>query len=144
MFQDKLVSLLSVKSVSLILSLLSLLSWSGEGRVAISSEAECLYCLSDASSDNSSTDYAREQECCITAVQGYTFAGNESPQSVSLRSSQSSRRSSPQAKSSFRIVKSGKIIDNKNLHPSLVLSYQLMTGLVFSQRYLHIICKLRI
>ena len=143
--EEIIVTLPPVKSVLLILSLFfSLLSGSGEGSVAISSEAEGLYCLSDTSSEKPSTDYARERECCITAVQGYNFSSNESSHSVSLRSFQSSRRSSPQAKSSFRFMKSGKVIDNKSLHPCLILSYQLMAGLVFSHRYLHIICKLRI
>lgn len=134
-----------MKLILLILSLLLSLLTGGKGeRSAVSSGTERQYCREDASSNPSSRDYARERACCITAVQGYTFTGSENANSASLRTVQTGRRSSPQAKSSFRFVKSGKIIDNKNLHPCLVLSYQLMTGLVFSQRYLHIICRLRI
>lgn len=133
-----------MKPVLLILSLLlSLLSEGREVRSAVSSNTKAISCISDTASA-AQTDDSRGREFCITAVQGYTFAGNENSHSVSLRSFQTGRRSSPQAKSSTRIVKSGRIIDNKNLHPCLVMSYRLMTGLVFSQKYLHIICRLRI
>ena len=139
------VSLSLVNPILLILSLLwSLFSGGGEGNAAVSPEGEGTYCISDASSAIPSTDYARERECCITAIQGYTFAGSESSQSVSLRTLQSGRRSSAQAKSSFRFVKSGKVIDNKSLHPFLVLSFRQCYGLIFFQKYLHIICRLRI
>ena len=138
------VSLPTVKPILLILSLLlSLLSGGKVEKTAISAEAENKHFVSETSSNERTPDYSRERECCITAVQGYAFSGNESSNSVSIRTPQSGRRSSSQMKSSFRIIKSGKVIDNKILHPFLALSYQQLSGLIFSERYLFIICRLR-
>ena len=84
------------------------------------------------------------RDICITAAHGYTFAGNESTNSLSARVTQSGKRSSSQIRSTFRIVKDGKIIDNNHNHPFLAQSVIHRAGVYLSERYLFSICRLRL
>ena len=70
------------------------------------------------------------------------FSGGK-PDNVSGVSSAESRPS-PQTKSTFRVVKSGKVIDNNNLHPFLTPSFIALSGTRTFERYLYSICRLRI
>jgi len=93
-----------------------LLSFLTGGRTEISSASDqnCGPCnVSESQSPQKAADYTLNRDLCITAAQGYSFAGGESTNSVLVRVSQSGRRTSPQVRSSFRMVKGGKVIDNK-------------------------------
>ena len=89
-------------------------------------------------------DFSQNREICITSAQGYTFAGNNSTNSISVRITQSGKRTSPQVRSTFRIVKGGKVIDNNHLHPFLAQSVVHLAGAYISERYLFSICQLRL
>ncbi|MBR1576115.1 MAG: hypothetical protein IJ654_06685 [Bacteroidales bacterium] len=89
-------------------------------------------------------DYAQNRDICITSAQGYSFAGSDSTNSASVRIPQSIRRLNQPVRSTFRIVKDGKVIDNNRLHPFLAQSFVHLAGIYISERYLYSICRLRL
>ena len=124
-----------------------LLSFLTGGRTEISNASDqnrgpCS--VSESQSPQKAADYTLNRDLCITAAQGYSFAGGESTNSVLVRVSQSGRRTSPQVRSSFRMVKGGKVIDNNHLHPFLAQSIVHQAGMYISERYLFSICRLRL
>ena len=129
----------------LILSLiLSLFGW---GRTEVVRDLvieEIKSSVCNAPSSEKAVCNALNRDICITSAQGSSFSGNNNTNSVSIRNSNTGRRTSPQTKSTFRIVKSGKVIDNNNLHPFLTSSFFSMSGQLSSERYLYSICRLRI
>ena len=134
-----------MKSLVLILSLLlSLFSGGKEANVSEISAQESTVNVTASSSSEKQTDQVVNREICITAAQGYTFAGNENSNSVSVRTAQGGRRTSPQTKSNSRIVKGGKVINNNNLHPFLAQSVLQLGGTHTSERYLFSLCSLRL
>ncbi len=140
-----LLSLHCMKLVVLILSfLLSFLSGGGTEAVSTSSQNNGQYSVSKSQSPEKNVDYTQNRELCITAAQGYTFAGNGNSYSVSIRVTQSGKRTSPQVRSTVRIIKGGKIIDNNHSHPFLAQSIVHQAGMYISERYLFSICSLRL
>ena len=134
-----------MKCFVLILSLLlSLFSGGKPDNVSGVSSAESRYSVSERSSSENAVDHTINRDICITAAQGYSFTGNNSTNSVSVRTTNTGRRPSPQTKSTFRVVKSGKVIDNNNLHPFLTPSFVALSGTRTFERYLYSICRLRI
>ncbi|MBO6069094.1 MAG: hypothetical protein J6T49_06545 [Bacteroidales bacterium] len=126
--------------LSLVLSLFSV----DTGDIALSfPDAEQHYSLTESSSQTPA-DFVSNQEICLTAAQGYTFSGGGNSTFSSVRSSQGGRRTSQQTKSSFRIIKCGKVIDNNHTHPFLAPSFIPLSGTFISERYLFSICCLRI
>ena len=114
-----------------------LLTFLSEGRTEVAS-------VSKGPSTESIADYSQNREICITAAQGYTFAGNNSTNSISVRITQTGKRTSPQVRSTFRMVKGGKVIDNNRLHPFLAQSVVHLSGIYIAERYLFSICRLRL
>ena len=138
-------SLHCVKPFVLILSFLLSLFFGVRTEVESSrflSDGQCN--ISESPSTEHIADYTHNRDICITAAQGYTFAGNNSTNSVSVRTSQSGRRINPQVRSTFRIVKGGKVIDNNHMHPFLAQSVVHLAGIYISERYLFSICSLRL
>ena len=134
-----------MKILTLILSLLlSLFSGDKAGRVSDVQEAVGQCSISERSSSEKTVDHSLNRDICITAAQGYSFTGSNSTNSVSARTSNTGRRTSPQTKSTFRVVKSGKVIDNNNIHPFLTPSFIKLSGTRTSERYLYSICRLRL
>lgn len=134
-----------MKILTLILSLLlSLFSGDKAGRVSDVQEAVGQCSISERSSSEKTVDHSLNRDICITAAQGYSFTGSNSTNSVSVRTSNTGRRTSPQTKSTFRVVKSGKVIDNNNIHPFLTPSFIKLSGTRTSERYLYSICRLRL
>ena len=134
-----------MKILTLILSLLlSLFSGDKAGRVNDVQETLSQCSISERSSSEKTVDYSLNRDICITAAQGYSFTGSNSSNSVSVRTSNTGRRTSPQTKSTFRVVKSGKVIDNNNIHPFLTPSFITLSGTRTSERYLYSICRLRL
>ena len=131
--------------MTLILTLLLSLFFGDKGvKASVNPETDSNFCVSESPSKDSTADHSLNRDLCITAAQGYTFAGNNTTNSVSVRTSQTGRRTSPQTKSGFRIVKDGKVIDNNHAHPFLAQSFQLRSGIHLSERYLFAICRLRL
>ena len=84
------------------------------------------------------------RDFCITAAGGYSFSGESSSPVVSVRNTNAGRRLPSQVRSSFRMIKAGKVVDNNRLHPFLTLSFVKRSGPETSERYLYSICRLRL
>ena len=137
---------LSLHPMKLIVLIFSfLLSFLSAGRIEVTASSNGSQCnVSACQSSAEAVDYTQNKEICITAAQGYAFAGSNSTNSVSVRTTQSFRRLNQPVRSSFRIVKGGKIIDNNHLHPFLAQSFVHLAGIYISERYLLSICRLRL
>ena len=134
-----------VKQVVLILSfLLSLFSGGRTEEVSGGSSQDVLYAVTEDQSHENTAGYAQNKELCITAAQGYSFSGDSNPNSVSIRVTQSGRRTQSQVRSTFRIIKGGKVIDNNHSHPFLAESIAHQAGMYVPQRYLFSLCRLRL
>lgn len=129
----------------LILSfLLSLFCGGREGQSGERSGTENPCSLSASPATETPSDYAPSRDLCVTAAQGWSFAGGDSSNSVSVRNTQTGRRITPQTKSTVRVVKGGKIVDNNHIHPFLSPDFVRLSGTHTSERYLFSICRLRI
>ena len=134
-----------MKLLTLILSLLLSLFARGKADIVCVVQSAASQCsVSERSSSQKTVDHSLYRDICITAAQGYSFTGNNSANFVSVRTTNAGRRTSPQAKSTFRIIKAGKVIDNNNLHPFLTPSFITLSGTRTSERYLYSICRLRL
>ena len=94
-------------------------------------------------SSDRSMDHRLNRDMCMILARSYSFTEGSNVQSVSVRNSRSGRRTSPDTKSTSRIVKSGKVIDNNHLHPFLTISFCVLSGPLTSDRYLYSLCRLR-
>ena len=132
-----------MKSMLLIFSvLLSFLSGGRSDAVRDIPAHERSVC--DNPTEEKGIDLSPGRDICITAASGYSFAGGGSSNSVSARVNQSGRRTSSQIRSTSRIIKGGKVIDNNRLHPFLSQSIVHQAGLYIPERYLFSICRLRL
>lgn len=131
-------------AVLLLSFLLSFLSGTEADAVADVSGPAGGYCISETPSTDNPQARNLTQDICLAAAHGYTFAGNGSTNYLSLRVTQTGKRSSSQLRSTFRIVKCGKIIDNNHIHPFLSQSLIHLSGVYLPERYLFSICRLRL
>ena len=143
--RQKTVTLPFVKTLLLILSLLlSLFSFSKNKADTVALSDEGSYCIAEASSSDTKVDYSRNRDLCITAAQGQTLAGDGASNFVSVRTTHTGRRTSPQNRSTFRVIKGGKVIDNNRTHPFLTPVFVPLSGTHIPERYLFSICRLRL
>ena len=126
-----------MKRVVIILSFILSLFWGGQTEAAAP--------LREAAGSGSCVSQdIRSRDICLTSAQGYSFSGDSSTNYVSVRTSQTGRRTPPQTKSTFRILKGGKVVNNNHLHPFLSGSFLPLSGTHISQRYLFTLCRLRL
>ena len=135
-----------MKSLLLILSLLLSLFTGGKEKAdaAAVAASETTFRVAEATSSGTEAGYFPNRDLCITAAQGLCFAGNGGSNSVSARTSHSGRRISPQTRLSFRVIKSGKVIDYNRTHPFLTPVFVPLSGTHVPDRYLFSICRLRL
>ena len=95
-------------------------------------------------SSEETVNYTQNRDICITAAQGYAFAGSNDTNSLSLRITQPLKRLNQPVRSTFRIVKGGKVVDNNHLHPFLAQSFVHLAGFYIPERFLFSICRLRL
>ena len=126
---------------SLLLSLFAC-SRVDNGVVCVLPESEST--LSETPSSDALVDFSPNRDFCITAAQGQTFAGDGFSNTVSAPVSSAVRRTTPQTKSTFRILKSGKVIDNNHSHPFLTPSFVVLSGIHIPWRLLFSMCRLRL
>ncbi|MGN0195218.1 MAG: hypothetical protein ACI4AE_02040 [Candidatus Cryptobacteroides sp.] len=124
------------------LLILSLLSGGGES-VSSDPQHQACRCVSVGTSRDSARCGAQNRDICLSVGQGYSFSGHEEGSHVSVRLTGRTRSSSSHTKSAFRIVKSGKLIDN-NSHPYLTMPFNTLSGTQTAERYLYSICCLRL
>ena len=134
-----------MKAFGLILSFFLSLLFGGKADDVVSEPgADGQYSIAEAPSKDNTADLTRNREICITAAQGYSFAGGDSTHSVSVRINSGGRRITPQTKSSFRVIKGGKVIDNNHEHPFLAQPFVHQAGVFLPERYLFSLCRLRL
>ncbi|MBP3202553.1 MAG: hypothetical protein J6M31_02975 [Bacteroidales bacterium] len=134
-----------MKTLLFILSLLLSLFSGGKNKTeAVAASDDGVYCVAEASSPDTQADYSLNRELCISAAQGQTFAGDGGSNSVSIRTTNTGRRTSPQNRFTFRVIKGGKVIDNNRTHPFLTPVFVPLSGTPISERYLFSICRLRL
>ena len=83
------------------------------------------------------------KDFCLTAAQGWSFSGTESGNTLSVRTTQTCRRTSPSTRSLTRLVRTGKLIDTHNFHPFLSCLFLRETGSCSPDRYIFSLCCLR-
>lgn len=134
-----------MKTLLIILSLLLSLFSGGKGKTgaAVPSNGGP-YCVAEASSPDTNADCSLNRDLCITAPLGQSFTGDGSSNSISVRTTNTGRRTSPQTRCSFRVIKGGKVIDNNRNHPFLTPLFVPLSGTRISERYLFSICRLRL
>lgn len=133
---------LTVLILSLLLSLFS--GGRGDGAAPACPQEETPYSIAEIPSSRQPADFAANRDICLTAAQGYAFAGDSTVTSFSARSTSTSRRTTSQTKSNFRIIKDGKVVDNNHSHPFLAQSFTLLSGPHIAERYIFALCCLRI
>ena len=132
-----------MKTLALIFFLLLTLL-SGAGKSGVS--CDCPQAQDSAVLEQQSSERVVNQsfntDICLSSALGYTFNGENSTGSSSVRTTNAGRRIQSQAKSSLRSVKSGKVIDYSIFNP--LLSSIPLSGTRTSERFIYSICKLRI
>ena len=132
-----------MKTLALILSLLLTLLFGG-GKSGV--RCDCPQAQDSAVLEQQSSERVVNQsfntDICLSSALGYTFNGENSTGSSSVRTTNAGRRIQSQAKSSLRSVKSGKVIDYSIFNP--LLSSIPLSGTRTSERFIYSICTLRI
>lgn len=129
----------------IILSFFLSLSFSGQQDTSVSDRLSGQCELLQSPEDrNVPADKALNRDICITSAQGWAFSGSENGNPVSVRSSQTGRRTSPSTKTTTRLVRTGKVIDTHNFNPFLSAVFLKAAGVQSLPRYIHAICCLRL
>lgn len=130
----------------LILILYMLLSLLFGGRLEFAEELRqsCSDCyISECSESDRITEFTINKDICLTSAQSSSFFGNCSSNSVSARTSSSGRSSNyRQIHTSF--LSGGKLINIYSIHPLLNNISFLLSGIRTAERYLFVICRLRL
>lgn len=128
-----------MKHSLLILSFL--LSWLFSGseaassRVSGSSETSVV----QASSQEQAPDFNKFNTLCLTSARGVSFSGETNSFTPTVRTLNSGRRVQPSSKTSFRVVKAGKVVDRQTFHTFLEVLYHNPSGLFCIDRYIYAI-----
>lgn len=118
----------------------------GEGKVGNASDRNRQY--TDAvveSTDKGAADRKADfNDVAILPVRTATFSGDSSSFAPSFRSTNSGRRAQSSFKSSFRLVKEGKVFDRNNFYSFQTVILQFQSGIHSNSRYIYSICQLLI
>ncbi|MCQ2156046.1 MAG: hypothetical protein MJY57_02440 [Bacteroidales bacterium] len=125
-----------MKSVVLIFTVLLSFIFS-EGRIDNACVVQCSY-------KEAADTKADFNDVALLPAGTMTISGNGNSFAPSFRSSNSGRRVQPSTKSSFRLIKAGKIFDRNNFHTFLTVILQFQSGIRSNSRYIHSICQLLI
>jgi hypothetical protein len=98
--------------------------------------------ISDSITDDSPAALGREMS--FMSVGGNAFSGNTTGFSGSVRLTQSGRRINPSTKTTFRLVKAGKVVDGRSFLQRGISLSQLLPDLFSSNRQLHLMGILRL
>ena len=96
-------------------------------------------------SDKDTTDNKADfNDVAILPLRTATFSGECSSFAPSFRSTNSGRRVQPSTKSSFRVIKAGKVFDRNNFYTFRTDILQFQSGIRSNSRYIYSICRLLI
>ena len=89
-------------------------------------------------------EYAGLNDAAILPAGTATFSGNGNSFSPFFRPTNAGRRVQPSTKSSFRVIKSGKVFDRNNFYTFQTAILQFQSGIRSNSRYIYTICHLLI
>lgn len=96
-------------------------------------------------SDKDATDIKVDfDDVAILPVRTATYSGDGNNFAPSFRSTNSGRRVQSSSKSSFCIIKEGKVLDRNNFHTFQTVIHQFQSGIHSNSRYIYSICRLLI
>lgn len=96
-------------------------------------------------SDKDASDKKADfNDVAILPIRTATFSGDGNSFSPSVRSTNSGRRIQPSNKSSFRIIKAGKVFDKNHFYTFQTVLFQFQSGMHSNSRYIYSICQLLI
>lgn len=95
--------------------------------------------------DNDAMDWEADfNDVALLPVRTATCNGDSNSIAPSFRSTNSGRRVQSSAKSSFRVIKAGKVFDRNNFYTFQTVILQFQSGIRSNSRYIHSICQLLI
>ena len=83
-------------------------------------------------------------DVALIPVRTATVSGDGSSFAPSFRSTNSGKRVQPSHKSSFRVIKTGKVFDRNNFYSFRTDILQFQSGIRSNSRYIYSICQLLI
>lgn len=96
-------------------------------------------------SDKDATDKTVDiNDVALLPVRTATFSGDGTSFAPSVRSTNSGKRVQSSYKSSFRVIKAGKVFDRNIFHTFRADILQFQSGIRSNSRYIHSICQLLI
>lgn len=96
---------------------------------------------SDKEAADTKTDF---NDLAILPARTATFSGDGNSFTPSVRSTNAGRRVQSSTKSTFRLIKAGKVLDRNNFHTFRTAILQFQSGIRSNSRYIHSICQLLI
>lgn len=96
-------------------------------------------------SDKEAMDWEVDfNDVALLPVRTASISGNGSSFAPSFRSTNSGKRVQPSHKSSFRVIKTGKVFDRNNFYTFRTVILQFQSGIRSNSRYIYSICQLLI
>lgn len=136
-----------VKPLAVILIIFLSLFLSGRGISAADYLPEETSAVITANKSGTINAYSRAtpgREMCLAAVGGNAFSGNATCQGSSIRPTQTGRRVNPTTKTTFRLIKAGKVLEIRGTtHQGTPLFQSHPDKFLFNQ-YLHLMGILRL
>lgn len=96
------------------------------------------------SDNDAADDKADFNDVAILPVRTATYSGESNGFAPSVRQTSPGRRIQQSTRSSFRIIKGGKVFDRNNLYTFRAALLQFPSGFRSTGRYIHSICNLLI
>lgn len=130
----------------LVIVFLSLLLSGRESFSAAISQTDWSYGMSTSVSDSITKDrpVSFGRDISFLPVGGNAFSGNTTSFSGSIRLTQTGRRINPSTKTTFRLIKAGKVMDGRSPFQRGVSLLQLLPDLFSFNQHLHLIGILRL
>ena len=96
------------------------------------------------SDNDASGKKADFNDVAILPIRTVSYSGNGDSFAPSFRSTNSGRRVQPSYKSSFRVIKTGRVFDRNNFYTFQTDLKQFSSGIHSTNRYIHSLCQLLI
>jgi len=130
-----------MKRLLSILFLLIVITSCGDDKVVCEPSSQ-ISIIDDYNSQDDNRDAKEYENLCLSSPRGVNFSGEETSIAPSFRSISSTKRSHSSNRTTFKIYKSGKLID-KNIYVTFLESFSdNPSGLLRLDRYLYSLCTL--
>ena len=118
----------------------------GEGRISNICDVnlQCTDALVECTDTGAADKTSDINDVALLPVRTATFSGDGSSFAPSVRSTNSGKRVQSTYKSSFRVIKAGKVLDRNIFYTFQADILQFQSGIRSNSRYIHSICQLLI